>query len=272
MADWNNPTNSSTYTNVLTNLKDTLASLAKQDYGADTNLIVASLRFNQTTKARERWSGSVWAECPGNERAIMAPITTTGTQPTYVATPTVAWASYVAGDVLHLNIHSANTGASTVNVSALGVKSIRWCGIALVGGELNGKHVLVYDGTDFNLLNHGGGWATWTPSYSCSGSLTFTTALATNLAVYQRHGSRLDFILEAQATTGGTASNEIRFTAPVASSFAQSTFAAQFFHSGGIGGFSNWTSGTTVGCQRYDGANFSSGVSTVLRCSGSYRI
>jgi hypothetical protein len=272
MVNWNNPTNSTNYSTVLTDINDKAASLAKQDYGSDTNLVTGSLRFNQTTKAREKWSGSVWAECPGNERAFTPVVTTTGTQPTYVAAPTVAWASYVTGDVLALNIHSANTGSSTVNVSTLGAKTIKWMGQNLVGGELTGKHYLVYNGTDFDLLNHGGGWATWTPTISCSGSLTFTASYALNLATYQRHGSRIDFIFEAQATTGGTASNEIRFTVPVSSGYGQSTVVGCAYHGGQLACSTSWTSGSVINIQKYDGSNWTTSVSTVIRASGTYRI
>jgi hypothetical protein len=214
MVDWNTPDNSSTYTNVLTNLNDKLSSVAKQSYGSDTNIPTNALRFNGTTKAREKWNGSSWVECAGNERAFRPIVTTAGTQPTYTVTNTIAWTAYTAGDVLTVSIHSSNTGSSTINVDGLGAKTVKYMGNNLVGGELTAKHVLVYDGTDFVLLNHGGGWATWTPTLSTNGVTLGSTAI--NTARYQRHGNRIDFIVDFTGTCSGSASNELRFTPPVA--------------------------------------------------------
>ncbi len=171
MADWNKPDNNSLYTNYSTEVNDKFASLAKQSYGTDTNIPTGAIRFNETTKAWEKWSGSVWAERPGTERALRAIATTAGTQPTYTITNTVPWLSYVAGDIFMINIHSANTGSATLNIDGLGAKTFKWMGNNLVGGELTAKHLVYYDGTDMILLNRGGGWATWTPTYTGSGLL-----------------------------------------------------------------------------------------------------
>jgi hypothetical protein len=218
MVNWNNPTNSSTYTSVLTDINEKASNLAKQDYGTDTNVPTGAIRFNSTGKAWERWSGSAWAERAGTERAFRAVVTTTGTQPTYVATPTVAWASYVAGDVLVANIHSSNTSTSgaTINVSGLGAKTIRWKGRTLKGGELvsGNKAVLVYDGTDFILCNHGGGWVSWSPTITGVSPMTVSGVSITN-GVYQADGDIVRIQLLASLTTSITASNRIRFTLPV---------------------------------------------------------
>lgn len=59
--DWNEPTLTSNYADVLSVLKDRDVSSAKMDYTGDTNLPVGVLRFNTSNNRLERWDGSVWA-------------------------------------------------------------------------------------------------------------------------------------------------------------------------------------------------------------------
>ncbi|MBM3517962.1 MAG: hypothetical protein FJX56_08840 [Alphaproteobacteria bacterium] len=57
---------------------------------------------------------------------------------------------------------NANTGASTLNVNALGAKAIQLRGRALTGGEIGAKHIVavVFDGTQFQMISpvSAGGW------------------------------------------------------------------------------------------------------------------
>ena len=80
----------------------------------------------------------------------------TGTANTYVIAPTVPINSLVAGAAAILFPANANTGASTINVSSLGVKAITKNGTtALVSGDLlaNAVYHLVYDGTEWQVTN-----------------------------------------------------------------------------------------------------------------------
>lgn len=82
---------------------------------------------------------------------------TGGTSTAYTATLTPAIATYTAGLRINLRISNAtNTGPSTLNVNGLGVKTIQLNdGSHIKAGDLaNGNIVhLVYDGTNFKLLN-----------------------------------------------------------------------------------------------------------------------
>lgn len=60
MADFNEPTNATTYSTVLGTLNSKIASVAKMDFTSDTNLSTGFLRLNPTTGLVERWSGSAW--------------------------------------------------------------------------------------------------------------------------------------------------------------------------------------------------------------------
>lgn len=61
MANWNNPTLTSLYTDVLTNLKDRDVELATQFDGASpTNLPTNTIRWNSTNNRWEKWNGTTW--------------------------------------------------------------------------------------------------------------------------------------------------------------------------------------------------------------------
>jgi hypothetical protein len=62
--------------------------------------------------------------------------------------------SYTDGMILAFTTTHVNTGASTINVNGLGVKSIKIQGAALVAGDIpaNGYIKLTYNGTHFELI------------------------------------------------------------------------------------------------------------------------
>jgi hypothetical protein len=73
--------------------------------------------------------------------------------------------SYTNGFAVRFKVNATNTGASTINVSGLGVKQIRNTqGDVLVGGELlaGSQVILSYDSANgwFEILELGGGGAT----------------------------------------------------------------------------------------------------------------
>lgn len=62
MADWNTPTGSSLYTNVLTNLKDRdLSAIKMQEGTTETNLPSGAKRYNTSTNKFETWNGTTWS-------------------------------------------------------------------------------------------------------------------------------------------------------------------------------------------------------------------
>lgn len=58
--DWNNPTLTSTYTSVITDLKARDLSCAKMDFSTSTNLPSGVIRWNAALKNFESWNGTVW--------------------------------------------------------------------------------------------------------------------------------------------------------------------------------------------------------------------
>lgn len=58
--DWANPTLTSQYSDVLTDLKARDESVAKMDYTSSTNIPTGVIRWNSTSKKFESWDGAAW--------------------------------------------------------------------------------------------------------------------------------------------------------------------------------------------------------------------
>jgi len=142
--------------------------------------------------------------------------TTTGSANAYIAAPSPALGALTSGARLWIITNFTNTGATTINVSSLGAKAVvDLANNALVGGEMiSGElYSLIYDGTSWRLLNGRPAWKTWTPTWSCSGSLTFTPSSRV-FERYNADGKLLRGVVETIGTLGGTASNIVKFTSP----------------------------------------------------------
>lgn len=84
-------------------------------------------------------------------------LTSGGSSNAYTLTPTTAIASYVAGQTFSFYANHTNTGAATLNVSALGTKDIVYSdgSTALAAGDVasGSLYQVSYDGTRFRLAN-----------------------------------------------------------------------------------------------------------------------
>lgn len=83
-----------------------------------------------------------------------------GSADTYTATPSPAITAYATGSEFNLKVNADNTGASTLNVSAVDPKDIKkydgaGAKVALEAGDLQQDqyYKVIYDGTDFVLNN-----------------------------------------------------------------------------------------------------------------------
>lgn len=83
--------------------------------------------------------------------------TTGGTSGTYTLTPNPAITAYAAGQRFNVTFNAASAATNTINVSALGAKSLKIYNSA--GTKINAVFALnqisdiIYDGTDFVMLN-----------------------------------------------------------------------------------------------------------------------
>lgn len=121
------------------------------------------------------------------------------------------------------------------------------------------------------------GILTWTPAYSASASMTYTS-VTTDLAEYQVTGRRVNFELEAHGTTGGTANISISATAPfecknVAMQPAITSWVLDT-GSAGISSFAYLDAGTPdkITFRRYDSANWGLGAGRYINGNGKYSI
>jgi hypothetical protein len=79
---------------------------------------------------------------------------------TIVATAALGMSAYAAGQVFRFIASGDNTGATTLNINAIGAKTITKNGaVGLVAGDILANAIVqvVYDGTEFQLLGMGGG-------------------------------------------------------------------------------------------------------------------
>jgi len=82
-----------------------------------------------------------------------------GSANTYTASPTPSITAYATGSEFNLKVNADNTGATTLNISTIGVKAIKkydgaGTKVALEAGDLQQDqyYKVVYDGTDFVLI------------------------------------------------------------------------------------------------------------------------
>ena len=83
----------------------------------------------------------------------------TGAADAYLITPNPPITAYTAGQIFYMKATNANTGASTVNVNSLGIKSIKKDGSdALIANDILAGQIIAlqYDGTNFQLMSPSG--------------------------------------------------------------------------------------------------------------------
>jgi len=109
----------------------------------------------------------------------------TGSANNYVITITGQTTTYAAGIAFQFKATNTNTGASTLNVNAQGTQSIvRTDGSALSAGDIlaGGIVSVMYDGTNFQLMNDAGGKAETFSNVTITGTATINVANVTTFS------------------------------------------------------------------------------------------
>lgn len=132
-------------------------------------------------------------------------ITTGGGTTTYTLTPSPAITAYATGQEFVIKMNATNTGASTINVSGLGAKSLTKGGAtALASGDLliDAVYKIVYDGTQFQVMGISGLGASDTATLTNKridsrvvSATSYTTDTGTSLSV----ATADEFVVTAQA-------------------------------------------------------------------------
>lgn len=167
---------------------------------------------------------------------------------------------------------SNTTTTPTINVNSIAATTVKFLsGKALVPGAIqSGRlHRILWDGTNWILLNPYTGWQSFTPSLSASGSMT--TSSFTNRESRARidsNGGTVEFETTGEVTLGGTAGTSVYITLPYAAiaHASQVGFSCAATENGGTQvanggrwrvdatprvilfkpGVANWTVGSTV--------------------------
>lgn len=115
-------------------------------------------------------------------------------------------------------------------------------------------------------------WLGWTPQYSASGSMTYTS-VTTDMAQYRVNGRVLEFEIKAHGTTGGSASNTLQAT----HLFSATNGAHNNAGMGYVADPSTVISGicalgtTILYFSKYDNSNFGLGAGRYLSGTGQFR-
>jgi hypothetical protein len=122
-----------------------------------------------------------------------------GATDAYAVTVAPAPAAYVTGLTVVFKANTANTGAATLNVNSLGAKTIKKFKDQDLGDnniKAGGWHLLVYDGTNFQLLSALNAGVTVADLSKAQGAATVSTHLS-QFTVNQ-------FAFGSPTNTGGT--------------------------------------------------------------------
>jgi hypothetical protein len=141
-----------------TDLKDGINACLKKDGGntATADIPMGGFSLTNLGAAGSRTESVSFADVQDNKGQYVA--TVGGTADVITLTPTIPITAYVAGQRFSFIAGGTNTGATTVNVSAVGAKAIaRRDGshTALSAGEIvsGALNDIEYDGTRFHLLS-----------------------------------------------------------------------------------------------------------------------
>ena len=173
-------------------------------------------------------------------------LTASGTN-TITATVSPSLTAYAVGQIFAFVAAATNTGAATINISSLGAKSITRLGAtALIAGDLiiNSVAFIVYDGTQFQLLNPNtftnitftgnATFAAYTETITASGTVgataTLSIALGTVLTATLTSATACTFTMPT-ATAGK--SFVLLLKQPASGSATTATFTGVKWNSGG---------------------------------------
>lgn len=207
--------------------------------------------------------------------------TTGGTATAQTATAAPAITAYKAGQKFRMKIGASlgSTGSTntvhTLNINGIGAKNIvnqsgtnptigTWVASALME--------CIYDGTNFVITNDPGGWLTYTPTVTASGSMTVSN-LTVNDAKYRKTGTTVNLWLTLTMQLGGTASNTIYATLPInaVSYDGSTTFTNISYDAAPIMSYGTFTSATTIQFARDVAAtNWGLGATKQIRAHFSY--
>ena len=179
--------------------------------------------------------------------------------------------------------------AGTLNIGAVGTNPLQLQWDAGTGGVIFGNgasgssgasvssaglitcpSLTVSTPANISFGTSGSNWQTWTPTYSCSGSMTISST-ATTVAQYVRVGPFIFFHLLFTGTLGGTLSNTVNASLPVAvSGSAINCFVSIATSAAGATSSLGTLSSSNLGFTLNGGGNYPSGAIS-MSANGFYK-
>lgn len=179
-----------------------------------------------------------------------------------------------------ITVKKVDSGTGTVIIDGEGSETIDGSLTYTLLTEDEGLTVQC-DGTEWHVLDFfPGKWTAWTPTYTASGSMTYTS-VTTRVARYRKVGRQIEFYFHATGTTGVSGSQSIFATLPLASTTIAGTtrfsYASNVVNSGGsISAGASFTDATSnsdkVEVRRADASAWTLGAGVEIAASGNYQI
>jgi hypothetical protein len=173
-----------------------------------TNVAVATARNNYAAVSQVQDSGFVWLG------------TTAGSANAQTASAAPAITAYAAGQKFRFKAGFTNTGAVTLNVNGVAAKNIFdiKTNAALKSDQIlvNYIYEVIYDGTQFVLLQPNTMWISYTPTITQGSAVTKTVTYAK----YRIEGSVCHAQVSVSLTGAGGAGSVIQVSLPINSSTA----------------------------------------------------
>lgn len=143
---------------------------------------------------------------------------------TVVGTATPTPAAYAAGQIFQLVQATTNTGATTLNISALGAKNVFANGAACIGGELVATvaYIVFYDGTQFNIIGTAPATSITASTFTWNGTGSPGTSGSVNMTA-QKIGLWVTLNIPAVSATTGTTSTILSSNTAIPAAFRPTT-------------------------------------------------
>ena len=170
-----------------------------------------------------------------------------------------------------------DTGTGYVYIDPNGAELIN--GFSRVALHLANEGItFVSDGTAWRIVGYNSSnYATWTPSFTAASPMTYTS-VAITLGQWRKISiDAVEMRLIVNGTTGGTASNNVRFSPPIVGQSDEfnngcvGNIAVLVGDSGARSGTTQWGTATSISVFKFDISAWGLGASKTFNISGTYR-
>jgi hypothetical protein len=220
MVDWNSPTESTDYKDVLDELRARDEALATMNFDSDSNIHTNSIRYNTTSKLLQSYNGSSWDNWSGYnpiQDGSLLFFTATGSSNAFVGSTTPSFTP-VEGSFVWMKANHTSTGNVTLNLNGEGATDVKTpADRQIAPGQIqNGeRYLLLRASSSWILVTSHKSPISYTPAYGANGSMTYTSVTIRNAKYLFTGDDEVLLWCSMNGTTGGTASTGLYFDLPV---------------------------------------------------------